>query len=109
MLTDKLPDASPIQFSVCAIDNMHHVGAIETLPEINKQLRGDELLGGQHSRRYSQHLGRRASVDPGLIDSNDGVAHTGDEVHEVSVAVRLGEPDRVRNFGLESFLLQVQK
>ena len=49
---------------------------------------------------------RGAAVDPRLVDRDDGIAHAGDQVDKVAVAMRLGQPHRVANFGLKALLLQ---
>ena len=58
---------------------------------------------------HAQYQARGTAIDPRLVDCDHGIAHAGDQVDEVSVAMRLGQPHRVANFGLKALLLQMSQ
>ncbi len=88
---------------------MDHVGAIEAFAEVHKQFGGDQLLGRQYASGHAEHFGGRAAINPRLVDGDDGVAHAGNEIDEVAVAMRLGQPDWVAYLGFETLFIQVLK
>ena len=106
MIAHQLPQARPVEPAAGAVQDVYDVGAVEALAEIDEQFGGDQLFGGQHPGRNSEYHSVRPAIDPRLVDHDNGIAHAGDQVNVVAVAMRLGQPDWIANLGLEAFFLQ---
>ena len=107
MIPGKLTQAMPIQVAYCAMDDMSDVGAVEALAKVDEQLRRNKLLGTKHPCRNTEHDGVGTAFDPRLVDGDDSVAHAGDQVDVIAVAVGLCKPYRIADPDLEAAVFQV--
>lgn len=82
-------DAVPVERGAAGTNEVDDVGTVKTLAKGNEALGGEGLFSGEDAAGDAEHNLLRAAVDPGGIDSEAGVADTGDEVDEVVAAAAL--------------------
>ena len=101
MVADQSKDALPIQASGSCIENMRDVGAIKALPRQYEQLGGEQFFRRQNPSGDIEHDGGVGALDPGAVHAQGAVAHTADEIHEIVIAMGLGQPNRIGHIHFE--------
>ena len=91
VLAHQFQQPVPIKLAAGAVEYVRDVGAVEALAESDEQLGGDQFLRPPAPAGIPR-TSAGATLDPGLIDGDDAVAHAGDQVDEEAVPVRLGQP-----------------
>jgi hypothetical protein len=102
MLTRELKDSSPVQFPSRRENDMCDIGSVETLAPSYKELRRQRLLWGQHSGRDPADLCWTGTIDPRIVNHQNAVTHSSDEIDKVAAPVHLREPNGIANFVSEA-------
>src|SRR5215472_4607772 len=106
MFASKLEDSLPVDPALQSVNNMGYIGPIKALSTKDKQFGRDQFFWCKHSRVCAKDQCRICALDPGIINRQCAVAHTGDEIDELTVAMCLGQPDWIADFTIQTLLIK---
>src|ERR1700733_3514852 len=109
MLTNVLKDAPPIQVARGCINDVDDVRSIKALTPRHKKFGHEQLLRRQNSAFYPQDRCGLCVANPCVVHDDYTITHAGDEIHEIVIAMYLGEPYGIADFTIESLALQISK
>src|SRR5947209_10397205 len=91
MVSNQGNQTAPVHGVAGGIHDVRDVGTVKPFSEGHKYLRSDQLFRREHFRGYTQDFRVEGAADPGVIHTDDGVAHSRNEVDEVFSMLRFAK------------------
>src|SRR5215831_11601511 len=104
MFPSQLNDTIPLQLSAAGKNDVSNVGSVEAFATGDKQLGHQQFFWSQHSGIDPEDDRGASALGPGSVHGDYSVAHAGDEIDKIAVAMCLGQPDGIADFALEAML-----
>ena len=106
MVAGQVEKSVPLHYVTGGVNDVRDVCPVEALTTCDEKLRRDQLFGGQCLCRNSENFGERGTIDPRLVDTDNCVAHPGNQIHEIVPAAHFGQPDRIADLAMKTVLLE---
>ena len=106
MLAHVIENADPVKPPVGPINNVRDVGAVEAFTAYYEQLRREQVLGRDNLRRHARDRSLQRSLHPAFVNHDHGIAHAGNEIHEVLAAKRFRQPHWIGHLAFKAMTAQ---
>ncbi len=102
MISCQLQDPIPVKIPVRSEDDVSDIRPIEAFATGHKEFRRKQFFRRQHPALHTANIRGMGVPNPRVIDCNDSIAHPGNQVNEVAVAMNFRQPDRIAYLALKA-------